>query len=356
MVALYPCYVTTITFDLIYSISLMYYLLDNSYLLDEITYGGEIEEPEPPENAMDFSDVTITQTCALIFATPFILAIQLYDIVVAVLKYIFRYCKPFFEHEELSPEEEARKRKKRSFWHRLFRTCLHCGKAMKALFVPGSSEVRPVETIDNISFKLKEIARDKEEQERLERERIQEENLRRQQAERQKQQEQEEARKQKELEERKEQERIAKEQEEIRRQEAEAEAQRKREMEQQEEQKKLQSSPTLSLPQYKNLWTTLGSSGSFQCKLKVMPLLPAFTEHLRKQGFHVVFAVNPNPEDIEVGICNQRDQGQGPWFLARFLASNLNFSAVMKCEEPEQVTQFVKKFALAKILKIDTSK
>lgn len=39
--------------------------------------------------------------------------------------------------------------------------------------------------------------------------------------------------------------------------------------------------------------------------------------------------------------------------MARFLASASNFSAVMKCQDPTVVEKFVKKFALAKILKIE---
>ena len=57
---------------------------------------------------------------------------------------------------------------------------------------------------------------------------------------------------------------------------------------------------------------------------------------------------------IEVGICNIRTSGEEPWFMARFLASTSNFSAVMKCQDPSIVEKFVKKFALAKILKIET--
>ena len=81
----------------------------------------------------------------------------------------------------------------------------------------------------------------------------------------------------------------------------------------------------------------------------------AFTDHMKKQGFHIVFAAVPNPNELEIGICNIRPTGTEPWFMARFLASNANFSAVMKSQNPEQITQFVKKFALAKVLKIDTS-
>lgn len=100
----------------------------------------------------------------------------------------------------------------------------------------------------------------------------------------------------------------------------------------------------------------LGTSGSFQCKLKAPPVLLQFAEHMKSQGFHVVFASSPNSVDCELGICNNRGDQGGPWFLARFLASQKSFSAVMKSQDPDSVTAYVKKFALAKVLKIDTSK
>ena len=67
-----------------------------------------------------------------------------------------------------------------------------------------------------------------------------------------------------------------------------------------------------------------------------------------------MFANSPPSGGIEVGICNIRTTGDDAWFMARFLASPSNFSAVMKCQDPTVVEKFVKKFALAKILKIET--
>ena len=85
------------------------------------------------------------------------------------------------------------------------------------------------------------------------------------------------------------------------------------------------------------------------------PSLILFTEHIKKQGFHVVYATSPTSSDIELGICNIRSAGNEAWFLARFIASSSSFSTIMKAEIPEEVSAHVKKFALAKILKIDTS-
>lgn len=109
----------------------------------------------------------------------------------------------------------------------------------------------------------------------------------------------------------------------------------------------------LTVQKFKSLWSTLDTAGSFQCNLKTLPAVTNLTEHLKKQGFHVVFAAKPSPTDIELGICNVRKHESESWFMARFLATNNSFSAVMKAQNSEQVTDYVKKFALAKILKIE---
>lgn len=41
--------------------------------------------------------------------------------------------------------------------------------------------------------------------------------------------------------------------------------------------------------------------------------------------------------------------------MARFVTAQNTFSAVMKAENTEQITSYVKKFSLAKVLKIDSS-
>lgn len=112
----------------------------------------------------------------------------------------------------------------------------------------------------------------------------------------------------------------------------------------------------LSVTNYKSLWATLTTNGSFQCNLKSMPTVELLTSHLKRQGFHVVFATSPNANNIEIGICNVRPVGEEAWFISRFLVSNNSFSAVMKATKADLVPQFVKKFALAKVLKIETAK
>lgn len=119
------------------------------------------------------------------------------------------------------------------------------------------------------------------------------------------------------------------------------------------EKKEMETKPVLTVFEFKALWSKLSTTGSFQCKLKELPGLIPLTNHLKKQGFHVVFAASPTSSDVEIGVCNIRRLGNEPWFMTRFLATPTSFSAVMKAEDATQVTAFVKKFALAKVLKID---
>jgi hypothetical protein len=91
-----------------------------------------------------------------------------------------------------------------------------------------------------------------------------------------------------------------------------------------------------------------------------MPDVTALGNHLKKQGFHVVFSSASAGGDVEVGFCNVRKEPPAgakaePVFMARFVASGTNFNAVMKSDDTACVPGYVKKFALAKVLKIDTS-
>ena len=113
--------------------------------------------------------------------------------------------------------------------------------------------------------------------------------------------------------------------------------------------------PTLDVPTFKDKWATMAAAGSFSCRLRSLPELDPLTEHMRSQGFHVVFASVPSPAEVELGICNIRVNGTEPWFLARFLSSKGTFSAVMKSESADMAPAYVKKFGLAKVLKIDAS-
>lgn len=116
--------------------------------------------------------------------------------------------------------------------------------------------------------------------------------------------------------------------------------------------------PILTVPLYRSLWATLGVSGSFECALRVPTTVTLLVTHLKKQGFHVVYtSTGTKPEsgeEIEIGFCNIRENQNvdGGLFMARFSISKKLFTSTMKSEKPSDVPKFVKKFALAKVLKI----
>jgi hypothetical protein len=119
--------------------------------------------------------------------------------------------------------------------------------------------------------------------------------------------------------------------------------------------KKIDFHTILTIPLYKSIWPALTTAGSFQCKLKVTPELSIIIAHLKKQGFHVVYSTETANES-EVGFCNIRtSQKTEALFMGKFTVKENFFQADMKCENTNEVPLYVKKFALAKVLKIDTS-
>jgi hypothetical protein len=355
--SLLPYYICTAIFLMPYLAVSFLYTLDISYLTDELEKGGIIAELQPPENAADLSDVTLLQSCVFVCAMPCILGIQFCDLFASAKRAYSRYYRdePLCHCPSLScwlsnrtlSEEEAKKqrhKKKKTIWHRLYRTCVRCFVCDRS----GSVKPAAVKAEKNVvtALPLKALEKDKEEDEREQREKV----LLEQEMERQ---------------------RVAQAEAEAnaeflrRQEEALQEAARKfqeqkmREAKEEEERKKVQEAANrweavLTVAQFKSFWSTYSTNGSFQCNLKAMPTVNILVEHLKKQGFHIVFAVSPNANNLEVGICNVRPVGQPSWFMARFLAANNSFSAVMKSDNSEIVAQMVKKFALAKVLKIDT--
>jgi hypothetical protein len=114
---------------------------------------------------------------------------------------------------------------------------------------------------------------------------------------------------------------------------------------------------TLLAKDFKVLWSQLPVAGSFQCKLRMAPNIQKLTEHLRKQGFHVVYASSSSDTETEISICNVKESAEDTtrWFMTRFVFTNTLFSAVMKSEDNSLVEAYVKRFTLARVLKIDTS-
>jgi len=303
------------------------YLLDIHYLTEEVELDGEIREPNGTKHAVDISRFNMLQVFAFTIASPLLLLYQIWDLLLAVWRIIFAQLLVLYSIRWRRTEE--RKKKKGTwgrFWKTMRRLCAETYESMRSFNKPDSVAPEPPEMTDALK-KLKDEADAADDIERGKlRERIEMEL---------------EAQKQE-----------KKDADELQHRQAEEKAEREAE----EARLALERSPTMSVAKYKSLWADLAIAGSFQCKLKSAPTLSALTEHFKKQGFHVVFAASPNSVDCEVGISNIRDDtGTQKWFMARFLASATSFSAVMKSEDAEVVTGYVKKFALAKALKIDSA-
>jgi hypothetical protein len=372
LVQIFPFYLCTHIFTWPYLIVSFYYVMDISYWMDElVNANGEINEPDPPPNTIDLTDVSLNQVILLVIAFPCMITVQLLDLIYALFKALSRYISirrqqmaDVAERKRTAKEEadeDARSgrssvwdRAKRTAKRRLKQLCFCCCNSGGGSKMPKAGATTPVDQ-DFPEFPDSPMGSpqrgaaggsalagfgtpNRETQERLERERATEEQERR----------------------------IAKKQAEIDAQVAEDAARAAEEKERlaaleaaeakkREELEKETSKPFLEVSSFRTMWGTLANSGSFQCKLKSTPSLVALIDHLKRQGFHVVFAAQPKADEVEVGICNIRSDGQGPWFLARFLASSGSFSAVMKSEDPAATSKYVKKFALAKTLKIDTN-
>lgn len=161
----------------------------------------------------------------------------------------------------------------------------------------------------------------------------------------------------------------------------------------------------LTIPRFRTVWGSLQPSGSFTTKLLSLPDFKQLSNHLASiPGLHLVYSISnfnestastslndknlmnfnmnttnlPEGKLMEFAICNTRPVGDVRWFLARFsvdLKQEENkeigvsgvtedqkivrktapvFSAAMKASTPDIVSQYVKNFNLAKVLKIDT--
>jgi len=305
--ALLPSYIISIICLFPYLIAVTYYGLDVSFLSESIYYGGNIAEPEPlPDHTLDLNGLTIMHIVMAIVAVPLLAFDTCREWAVNMWEYVERKAKKkYVEHREKS-RKKAKAR--RSFWNRITKTIsrfyndlVKDRQARKAAF----EDRTPLAGLTDQTAQLREDAQAARLAALIA-------------------------------------ERDAK----------EAEARAEKERKEREE----AMAPTMSARKFKELWTALGSAGSFQCKLKTVSQKHPFVEHIRKQGFHVVFVADPDAGGFEVGICNVREEGKGgPWFMARFMTREKTFSAVMKCQDPSVVTGHVKRFALAKVLRIDTS-
>lgn len=99
--------------------------------------GGSIEEPDPPENIMDLSDVTLAQTCVFICAMPCIMCVQISDLVAAVLRAYNRHYRdsPMISLPTFGNNRRKKKavvaNKSRGFGRRLWKTIVRIFKGSK---------------------------------------------------------------------------------------------------------------------------------------------------------------------------------------------------------------------------------
>lgn len=344
-----PHYICTVLFMFPYLLCVCRYGMNISYLNEEVEMGGNITEPGAV-NSMDMSGMSISECCQVIVTFPLAVIYQLFNFGAALYfagKRMFVVASRFYEEKKeeraaaREAKEAAKAKKGRSFFRRLRKTLNRWRNKIPGLRDPPVPPYMPDPGIDEPASSVLTQGVTKEQQERLERERKAEEAERA--LKRQRDAEEDERRRQ---------------EEEERRRKSEEEAKRRlKELEEEEKRlAELEEPQTLNTQKFKELWTTLPTSGSFQCKLKSLPEMKGFCDHLKKQGFHVAYAAIPKEGDIEVGLSNIREDRKGPWFIARLLTSGNSFSAVMKAEDPEIVPTYVKKFALAKVLKITTGK
>lgn len=409
----YGLFIATVVFLIPYSLVLLYYILDLHYLIEEMEHGTIKELGKTPKGTMDLTGVTISNSCGLFLCgIPFMVLFQLGEIVHELLSMV---CGEYMARSDRWTDGRERSKKK-GVCYRIVKTlrnrcCCFCcpmggggsssdkgsrygGKVASDDDGEGRREREQAASLAAQEKKAKEEAekemkakeleekkRQSEERE-LERKRQQEEDQERdrQQAERDRIEDERDAASRAEMEEEarraaeeyaqrmKEQEelekarKIAKEKKEADRK-AKEEADKKKKAEDEAKKKEEVFKPVLSLQAFKTHWAKLAPSGSFQCHLKVMPDITVLSNHLKKQGFHVVFSnTAKDTGDVEVGFCNVRKDpaetpgaAAEPLFMARFVASGTNFNAVMKSEDVSNVPMYVKKYALAKVLKIDTT-
>jgi hypothetical protein len=127
---MFPYYVCMIIFLLPFIAAQAYYTLEISFYIDKVDTGGNITEPDPPENVMDLSDVSLFQSCIFVCAMPCILAIQCMDLARAVAKAYAKHYKdqPMFSSsnkrkEKYAPPEEVKRKRRvlRRIWKTLTR-------------------------------------------------------------------------------------------------------------------------------------------------------------------------------------------------------------------------------------------
>jgi hypothetical protein len=304
-----PLYICTMICLFPFLFGLAYYLLEISFLSESIHYGADITEPEPLPDHFDLTGLTLTHICMAVVALPFLAFEQCRE----GAEYLWTMAETRVKKGVAKARERHKKAAKQrsGLWKRINKTISRffgdffaSMKERKKMFedqtpLAGLTDAKDSLEADAAQMRLQKLIAEKTAREAAERE--------------------------------------------------------ERERREREE-REAAMAPYLSARAFKSLWTSLGSAGSFQCELKIPATQEKFVEHIRRQNFHVVFVGNPDAGGFEVGVCNTRENGTGPWFMTRFLTNEKTFSAVMKCEDPSVVTSYVKRFSLAKVLRISIQK
>ena len=332
-------------------IMVAYYVLNINYLQEKIDEGVDIAEPSIPDHAIDLEGVNVIDLLALTFMVPLLLLGQIYDI---LEEFYLTIVKCWRYHKE---NRKRAARINRSFYRRISKTCTRIfrkglGLTKKPPHEMAYADPTVISTAEEDEYRLRQLE-EAAVQAEIDREQAEIEEI----------------------------ERKAK---------ADAEA------------LELANAKTLNVKQFREKWNDLPPAGSFQCNVKERPIMKNLVAHMETMGFFIVFASHTgrgleSDDDFELGICNMKGQdledygrtmGRGrkgravavddradlaeglgqalpanethlpehKWFMARFRCSLSTFSAVMKTEDPSTMNKYVKKFALAKVLKVDTGR
>jgi hypothetical protein len=327
---IFPCYLCTFIFGIPLVLAIIFYCMDIWAIVSELETGrGFVLDPDLPDNLMDMNDVGPLQIIGVTIGMPFIIAIQIIDIMVIMFKYVRAYISYRWKQYKQRWVEGC--------------CCVNINKFIgETNLITHHRKVIP----KNMKAQLHEykkhklLARDREREERISRE-AKENNMKR------KSDKAEAVRKNKQrlIEEQKIKERNDKNQHES----FIIEKNRKVAAEESN------GLPTINTEQFKSFWQAFQIQASFKCNIKEMPSMTNLSDHFHKQGFHVVYANVPTPSDIEICICNVRklDADDGDvWFIARFLIDERTANVVMKAETEKSLKKHVRFFELGTALKM----
>lgn len=327
---IFPCYLCTFMFGIPLVLGIIFYCLDIWAIVSEVESGrGFVLDPDLPDNLMDMNDVGPLQIVGVTIGMPFIILIQIVDIIVIIVRYI----------------RDLTRYRWRQYKQRWIEGCC-CVNINK--FIGSSNLITHHKKVipKNMKAQLHEykkhklLDRDREREERIARE-AKENNMKR------KADKAEAIRKNKQrlIEEKK----IMEKNEKMQHESMIIEKNRKIAADESN------GKSTINTEQFKAFWQAFNIQASFKCNIKEMPSMSHLSDHFHKQGFHVVFANVPTPSDIEICICNIRQvdsDNNDVWFISRFLIDERTVNVVMKAENEFALKKHVRFFELGSAIKM----